>query len=194
MGLSTHKGEWIWSAVSWRAALLWDQEYHLTSGSTTVITWLCVLMLGPGMLSAVLFFFCLFVFEDLFILCIWVHCSCPQTHQKRASDLITDGCEPPCGCWELNSGLWKSRHRAQPLSHLSSPLSAVLISRGKCTWRGFLTKILLSAVVPHWLSENLCSYLHCHRLCLSSPAHGSLCESIVSLFFQLYSSGVTYAR
>jgi len=27
-----------------------------------------------------------------------------QTHQKRASDLITDGCEPPCGCWDLNSG------------------------------------------------------------------------------------------
>jgi hypothetical protein len=20
------------------------------------------------------------------------------------SDPITDGCEPPCGCWELNSG------------------------------------------------------------------------------------------
>jgi hypothetical protein len=34
-------------------------------------------------------------FKDLFylfILCIWVHCSC------------TDGCEPSCGCWELNSG------------------------------------------------------------------------------------------
>ncbi|KAM7321291.1 hypothetical protein ACRRTK_019383 [Alexandromys fortis] len=26
------------------------------------------------------------------------------TGQKRAPDLITDGCEPPCGCWELNSG------------------------------------------------------------------------------------------
>jgi hypothetical protein len=38
-----------------------------------------------------------------FILCIWVHCSC-QTHQKGASDPITDGCEPPCGCWKLNSG------------------------------------------------------------------------------------------
>jgi hypothetical protein len=24
-------------------------------------------------------------------------------HQKRASDPITDGYEPPCGCWELNS-------------------------------------------------------------------------------------------
>ena len=33
-----------------------------------------------------------------------VHCSCLQTHQKRTSDPITDGCEPPCGCWELNSG------------------------------------------------------------------------------------------
>jgi hypothetical protein len=26
---------------------------------------------------------------------------------KRASDLIMGGCEPPCGCWDLNS-LWKS--------------------------------------------------------------------------------------
>ena len=27
-----------------------------------------------------------------------------QTHQKRASDPVTDGCEPPRGCWELDSG------------------------------------------------------------------------------------------
>ena len=26
------------------------------------------------------------------------------TGQKRAPDPITDGCEPPSGCWELNSG------------------------------------------------------------------------------------------
>ena len=25
-------------------------------------------------------------------------------HQKRASDLIMGGCEPPCGFWDLNSG------------------------------------------------------------------------------------------
>ena len=25
-------------------------------------------------------------------------------HQKRVSALITGGCEPPCGCWDLNSG------------------------------------------------------------------------------------------
>jgi hypothetical protein len=35
---------------------------------------------------------------------MWVHCSCLQTHQKRASDPITGGCEPLCGCWKLNSG------------------------------------------------------------------------------------------
>jgi hypothetical protein len=26
------------------------------------------------------------------------------TQWKKALDPITDGCEPPCGCWELNSG------------------------------------------------------------------------------------------
>ena len=30
--------------------------------------------------------------------------ACTPTCQKRASDPITDGGEPPCGYWELNSG------------------------------------------------------------------------------------------
>jgi hypothetical protein len=42
-------------------------------------------------------------FREYFIHFIRVNCSCLQTHQKRASDPITDGCEPPCGCWDLNS-------------------------------------------------------------------------------------------
>jgi hypothetical protein len=50
------------------------------------------------------FKFLLLFFKDLFTLLIWLRCSCLQTHQKRSSDPITDGCEPPCGCWELNSG------------------------------------------------------------------------------------------
>ena len=29
---------------------------------------------------------------------------CMLACQKRAPDLLIDGCEPPCGCWELNSG------------------------------------------------------------------------------------------
>ena len=35
---------------------------------------------------------------------MYVHCRCLQTPQKRESDLVTDGCEPPSGCWDLNSG------------------------------------------------------------------------------------------
>jgi len=42
-----------------------------------------------------------YLFVRSFVL--WVYCSCLQTHQKRASDLITDGSEPPCGRWDLNS-------------------------------------------------------------------------------------------
>jgi hypothetical protein len=38
----------------------------------------------------------------LFIICKYTVAL--QTPQKRVSDLITDGCEPPCGCWDLNSG------------------------------------------------------------------------------------------
>jgi hypothetical protein len=30
--------------------------------------------------------------------------NCLETHQKRASDPITDGSESPCGYLELNSG------------------------------------------------------------------------------------------
>jgi hypothetical protein len=35
---------------------------------------------------------------------MWVHFSYLQTHQKKTSYPITDGCELPCGCWELNWG------------------------------------------------------------------------------------------
>jgi hypothetical protein len=41
---------------------------------------------------------------DWLILYMWVDGHYLQTHQKRACNLITDGCEPSCGCWELNSG------------------------------------------------------------------------------------------
>jgi hypothetical protein len=40
-----------------------------------------------------------------------------QTHQKRASDPVTAGCEPLCGCWELNSRLLEE----QPVRLTSEP-------------------------------------------------------------------------
>ena len=46
-----------------------------------------------------------FSFKYLFIYYVYNILSvCMSAGQKRAPDLITDGCEPPCGYWELNSG------------------------------------------------------------------------------------------
>jgi hypothetical protein len=38
-------------------------------------------------------------------------------HQNRALDPIIDGCEPPCGSWELNSGLLQD----QPVLLITGP-------------------------------------------------------------------------
>jgi hypothetical protein len=65
-------------------------------------------------ISPIKIHFCLYsflVFKGLFYY-MYVHSSCLQTLQKRESDLITDGCEPPCGCWDLNSGLMGRAIRA----------------------------------------------------------------------------------
>ena len=52
---------------------------------------------------------CLFVFSNIkkkVFISLMDECSTAYTStgQKRASDPLVDGCEPPCGCWELNSG------------------------------------------------------------------------------------------
>ena len=47
----------------------------------------------------------LFFFFNIYLFIMYtIFCLCMPAGQKRAPDLITDGCEPPCGCWELNSG------------------------------------------------------------------------------------------
>jgi hypothetical protein len=48
----------------------------------------------------------------------------------RASDPITDGCEPPCGCWELNSGPLEEQAASALNRHLSSPLKYFLNHTG----------------------------------------------------------------
>jgi hypothetical protein len=42
----------------------------------------------------------------IFIYLLHTHTHCPylQTHQKEASDPITNDCKPLCSCWELNLG------------------------------------------------------------------------------------------
>jgi hypothetical protein len=46
-----------------------------------------------------------FLFSERFIYYVYsVLSACVPADQKKAPDPITDGYEPPCGCWELNSG------------------------------------------------------------------------------------------
>jgi hypothetical protein len=48
-----------------------------------------------------------FLFKDLFIYCMYVckYTVAVFTHSRRERQIsFTDGCEPPCGCWDLNSG------------------------------------------------------------------------------------------
>ena len=47
------------------------------------------------------FFFYIYLF--IYYVCS-VLPACVPACEKRAPNLIIDGCEPPCGCWELNSG------------------------------------------------------------------------------------------
>jgi hypothetical protein len=64
---------------------------------------LCVLSYSPSPPSpppSLPFFF--FFFFLRFTLCMSMLLLL-QTHQERAPDSITDGGEPSCGCWELNS-------------------------------------------------------------------------------------------
>ena len=56
---------------------------------------------------------------------------------KRASDPPIDGCEPPCGCWELNSGpleeqpvLFTTEPSRQPIF----PLSCACMYMGARVW------------------------------------------------------------
>jgi hypothetical protein len=50
-----------------------------------------------------------------FCFLIWLHCSCLQTHQKKASDPITYGCEPPT-LWLLGIELRTSRRAVSALN------------------------------------------------------------------------------
>ena len=60
--------------------------------------------------------------KDLFVLFYVYECSicmCMILCQKRALEPTIDGCEPPCGFWELSTGPVEK----QPVSHLYSPIS-----------------------------------------------------------------------
>ena len=74
-------------------------ELHRTEICFTIVVWI----LRHGLTVLLKLFF-----QDLFIMYVStlssLSVSSLSVGQKRASDPITDVCEPPCCCWKLNSG------------------------------------------------------------------------------------------
>jgi hypothetical protein len=54
------------------------------------------------------------------------HCSYLKMEQKEASDLIPGGCEPSCGCWDLNSG--PSEEQSVLLTAEPSPAPSITLN------------------------------------------------------------------
>jgi hypothetical protein len=44
-------------------------------------------------------FLCFVLFLKIYLFYVCEYTVAVFRHLKRASDPITDGCEPPCGCW-----------------------------------------------------------------------------------------------
>jgi hypothetical protein len=96
--------------------------------------------------------------KGLLIWFIWVDCICLQTHQKKAPDPITDGCEPPCGCWELNLGPLEEQSvlltAESSIQHLLPPAFFIL---------SILTQVPLSCLGRPWeaYAIKLCAHKGC---------------------------------
>jgi hypothetical protein len=72
-------------------------------------------------------------------------------HQKRASDPITDSCETPCGCWELNSGPLEDQSvvlTSEPSLQPQGPYSYLALPGGKVIYEINLSSAFLKEPYP----------------------------------------------
>jgi hypothetical protein len=63
--------------------------------------------------------------------------------RRRALDLIMDGCEPPCGCWDLNSGPSEEQSVLPTAEPLLQP-KKTFFKFGKGSHMRWLTPIILT--------------------------------------------------
>ena len=98
-----------------------------------------------------------------------------QTHQKKALDPITDGCEPPCGCWELNSGpllficVYVSLHEYMCITCMQELVGATRGRQISLNWsyRWLWATTFVLAAEPGF-PVKIVSALNCWAICPSS--------------------------
>jgi hypothetical protein len=93
----------------------------------------------------------------LFIIC--KHTVAVFRHQERESGLVTDGCEPPCGCWDLNSGPPEEQSVLLPAEPSRQPLSCILMWENQfLSWLSHCGQVLAIFFFQMGV-ENLCNSL-----------------------------------
>jgi hypothetical protein len=97
-------------------------------------------------ISVLFFVFFLKDFTLHFFFKLIYYYSCLQIHQKRASDLIMGGCEPPCGCWDLNSGPSEEQSALLTPEPSLQPPSFVLL----CTFTLILIQMYTLSALMWW--------------------------------------------
>jgi hypothetical protein len=90
------------------------------------------------------FIYCMYIY----LFNVYEYTSCLQTHQKRASDPIRDGCEPPCGCWELNSGPLEEQSVLLPAEPSRQPGRGIFFSA--------VCSVVCSSPPPNRVSYSSC--------------------------------------
>ena len=73
--------------------------------------------------------------------------------QKRAPDLTTDGCEPPCGCRELNSGPLEEQAMLLITEPSLQPLNLCFLMTPYLLFSYIYFMLLNDANLPYWSSE-----------------------------------------
>ena len=77
-----------------------------------------------------------------------------STHQMKASNPATGGCEPPCGCWELNLGPLEEQLVVFPAFVLSfETIFLCVVLAGLKTRLASNSGIRLPLPAQHWVED-----------------------------------------
>ena len=89
---------------------------------------------------------------------------CVPECQKGAPGLLLDGCEPPCGCWELNSGPLEEQSVLLSTGPSLQPDKTVIIS----VLGGFVTLVWEVWELP----SNICFLYKAHQYLPDTTQYG----------------------
>jgi len=93
-----------------------------------------------------------------------------QTHQKRASDPITNDCEPPCGCWELNSGPLEEQSMLLTAEPSLQPQVLLFLTKNKAKLT-LLSQIIcikrFVLFIPYVVQDTIISYISILSIAIS---------------------------